>query len=395
MDIRQSINMALSRVALWPPGGFYVAIHSTRVVMTPWYKNKENLMKKTWKIIVLVLVLAAFLLTGCSGIPLGTNWPGLAGSGGSVYLSDSNNVYAIQSNNGTLMWKFPQESLRVSFFAPVATVDETQIIVGDYTRTLYSINPKSGATNWTFTLAEGRYIGAALVTQDTIYVPNADYSLYALNLDGTLKWKFTTGQAVWAAPVTDGELIYFNSLDHYAYALSPDDGSLVWKTDLQGPSVGAPALDGGRLYIGMLDNGLDALDTSNGKLLWETATEDGIYGTPIYQDGKVFTADLSGTIYGIDAVNGNIVWQIKPGGPIASSPVVFENGLIFTTELGQVVAVDLAGEVLWTRPVTGTLNSSPVVANGVIVVAAFQGDNLLTAFDSTGTQVWSFNPPKK
>jgi outer membrane protein assembly factor BamB len=45
--------------------------------------------------------------------------------------------------------------------------------------------------------------------------------------------------------------------------------------------------------------------------------------------------------------------------------------------------------------VTGQLNASPVIANGLILVAAFQGDNLLTAFDSTGTQKWTFNPPKK
>jgi hypothetical protein len=31
----------------------------------------------------------------------------------------------------------------------------------------------------------------------------------------------------------------------------------------------------------------------------------------------------------------------------------------------------------------------------MILVTSYQGDNLLTAFDFTGDQKWSFNPPKK
>ncbi len=352
-------------------------------------------MRKNWRITILSILVLAALLSGCTGVPTGTNWPGLAASEETVYLSNSSNVYAIQLNNGTMLWKYPEENAKTMFYAPVAMDGDQQVIVGDYTKTLYSIDPKNGSTKWRFTQAGDRYIGAALVTSDSIYIPNADYSLYALDLTGMLKWKFETGQVVWATPVTDGEVVYFNSLDHFTYALKAGDGSLVWKTDLQGPTISSPVLGDGKIYTGMLDNGLVAMELATGKVLWETPTEDGVYGTPVLKDGKLLLADLSGNIYSMDAETGAIDWKIKPGGLIASSPALFDNGVVFTTEIGEVIAVDFTGTILWNRQITGELNSSPVVANGMILVAAFQGDNLLTAFDFEGAQKWPFNPPKK
>lgn len=356
---------------------------------------KENYMKKNWRIPILSILILAGLLAGCTGLPTGTNWPGLAASADTVYLSNSSNVYAVQLNNGTMLWKYPEETARIMFYAPAALDGNQQVIVGDYQKTLYSINPKNGTTNWKFTQAASRFIGAALVTSDLIYAPNADFSLYALDLTGGLKWKYTTGQAVWAQPVTDGEVVYFNSLDHFTYALKAVDGSLVWKTDLQGPTVNAPVVGDGKIYVGMLDNGLVALEAATGKVLWETPTENGVYGTPVLKDGKIILGDLSGNIYSMDAGSGTGDWKIKPGGLIASNPAAFESGVVFTTEIGEVIAIDPAGAILWNRQITGQLNASPVVSSGLILVASFQGDNLLTAFDFEGAQKWTFNPPKK
>ena len=36
----------------------------------------------------------------------------------------------------------------------------------------------------------------------TIYVGSQDYYLYALNPDGTKKWSYETGAAVWSPPPT-------------------------------------------------------------------------------------------------------------------------------------------------------------------------------------------------
>ena len=352
-------------------------------------------MKKNRRITVLSLLILVVLLAGCTGTMTGTNWPAVGASSDVAYLSNANSVYAVQLNNGSQLWKYPQESAKSMFYAPAAVSADGQVIVGDYTNTLYSINPKNGTTNWLFTQAAGRYVGSVLITSDAIYAPNADYSVYALDLEGGLKWKFTTGQAVWAQPASDGAVVYVNSLDHFTYALKATDGALIWKTDLQGPTISSPVLGDGVVYTGMMDNGLIAMKSDSGKILWETPTEEGVYGTPVLKDGKLYLADLSGNIYCMDAVSGEIDWTINTGSVIAASPALFDNGIVFTSEDSVVMAYDFNGGVLWTRTITGQLNSAPVVSGDLILVTSYQGDTLLTAFEFDGSQKWPFNPPKK
>jgi outer membrane protein assembly factor BamB len=351
-------------------------------------------MIKNSRYTILSILILAVLLTGCTGTAIGTNWPGVGASADAAYLSNTNSVYAVQLNNGTQLWSYPVEKARIMFYAPPATDGDRQVIVGDYTNTLYSINPKSGNMIWKFTQASGRFVGSALVTVDAIYVPNADFSVYALDLEGGLKWKFTTGQAVWAQPVSNGKIVYVNSLDHFTYALQAEDGSMIWKTDLQGPTVGSPVLGNGSVFTGMLDNGLVAMQSDNGEIIWETPTEDSVYGTPVFKDGKLYLADLSGNIYCVDAVSGEVDWKVSDGNVLAASPALIENGVIFTSEEGKVIAIDFTGEVLWTRTITGKLNTNPVVSGDIILVTSYQGDNLLTAFNFSGDQKWSFNPSK-
>jgi outer membrane protein assembly factor BamB len=116
-------------------------------------------MKKYWRIIIPFLLILAVLLSGCTGTATGTNWPAIGTSADVAYLSNSTSVYAVQLSNGTQLWKFPQETGRAMFFAAAVVDGEGQVIVGDYTKTLYSIDPKNGNTNWEFSQAGGRYVG--------------------------------------------------------------------------------------------------------------------------------------------------------------------------------------------------------------------------------------------
>jgi outer membrane protein assembly factor BamB len=54
----------------------------------------------------------------------------------------------------------------------------------------------------------------------TIYIGSWNGNLYAINPDGSLRWKFATGSTVDSSPAigNDGSL-YFGSEDHNLYAL--------------------------------------------------------------------------------------------------------------------------------------------------------------------------------
>jgi outer membrane protein assembly factor BamB len=60
----------------------------------------------------------------------------------------------------------------------------------------------------------------AVGANGTIYVGSLDRNVYALNPDGTQKWKFVTGGTVGSSPAVGADgTIYIGSNDHNVYAL--------------------------------------------------------------------------------------------------------------------------------------------------------------------------------
>ena len=54
----------------------------------------------------------------------------------------------------------------------------------------------------------------------TIYVGSYDHHLYAVNPDGSQKWKFATGDFVASSPAVGADgTIYVGSYDHHLYAV--------------------------------------------------------------------------------------------------------------------------------------------------------------------------------
>ncbi|MDD5688935.1 MAG: PQQ-binding-like beta-propeller repeat protein, partial [Caldisericia bacterium] len=88
------------------------------------------------------------------------------------------------------------------------------------------------------------------------YVWTDDDYLYALNPDGTLKWKFETEgdgmHGIYSSPAigSDGT-IYVGTDDDYLYALNPD-GTLKWKFKANNAISSSPAISSdGTIYVGV------------------------------------------------------------------------------------------------------------------------------------------------
>jgi len=95
-------------------------------------------------------------------------------------------------------------------------------------------------------------------------VGSYDNYLYAINPDGTLKWKFGTGGDILSSPAIgkDGT-IYVGSYDNYLYAINPD-GSLKWKFETGNGVYSSPAIGkDGTIYVGSYDNYLYAIGSTS------------------------------------------------------------------------------------------------------------------------------------
>ena len=148
----------------------------------------------------MVLVITGILLSSCTGALSASSWPGVVASQDTAYVSYTPGVFAVQLTNGSLAWRYPDKADNAKqFFAPPAIAD-TLVVAGDYANNLYGLDAKTGALKWTFTGAKGRWIGGPLVVNNLILAPNADNSLYALNFNGSLQWKFSqSSHALWSS----------------------------------------------------------------------------------------------------------------------------------------------------------------------------------------------------
>ncbi|PKO16897.1 MAG: hypothetical protein CVU39_06675 [Chloroflexi bacterium HGW-Chloroflexi-10] len=351
---------------------------------------------KTKRILVISLFLMlAFVLSSCTGGALqASSWPGINGDGENSYVSHASYVYSLRVKDGTENWRFPSKAEGAKTFFARPLVTDNQILVGDYVNTFYSINPASGVLNWEFTGAANRYIGAAAVGGDLILAPNADYNLYALDFSGNLVWTFKAKQALWSAPVVDGETVYLASMDHFLYALNLKTGEMIWETDLGGAIVYSPSMENGTLFVATLANEVVAVNKTNGSVVWRNPTSQNLWSQPVIKDGIVYYGDHEGKVSAVSAEDGKEKWNYNLGEMVSGAAAIMPDGVVFAGENGKLVGLDFNGELLWTRSTDGKLYTGPVLVDSMLVLGIVQGENLLKSYTFDGNEVWSYKPSK-
>ena len=346
--------------------------------------------------IAVVVIILATLLTSCtSGSAAVNSYSGVAVSSDMVFFANGGKVSALRSSNGNLAWEYPEKiSAKRLFYAQPVIVGE-QVLVADYEYKLTSLNTLDGSENWIFSGAKGRYIDSPIVINDTIIAPNADYSIYALDLNGKLKWTFTGGHAFWAQPVSDGNAVYVSCMDHFLYAIDLEKGSLLWKTELGAALVSRPLLDEtGRLFIGNIDGTYYAVSEKDGSKLWEQKMGSGVWAQAILLEGKLYFGDQAGRVNILNSEDGKSIQYIETDGAILGKGAVLEQGIVFGNENGDLVMINFDGDKIWTRTVDGKIYGSLVFDGSQILVPVSGSTEPLVAMDSNGNENWSYSEKK-
>jgi len=357
-------------------------------------------MKRTT--LVMLFLLGVLLLSACSGNSrtIVNTWPGLAADDARAYLSAGSHVYAVDVKNGSEVWRYPAEADNaMQFYAvPVLTADGQLLVGSEGTgHAFFSLNPETGKENWTepFTGAKGKWVAAPLVFNERIYAPNTDGFLYTLGMDGKQAADpIELGGALWSAPVTDGQFIYVASLDHHLHIIDPANGTTGDPVDLGGAIPGSPAATEGGVYVGSFSSTVEIVG-ANGQHESAATTTNWIWGSPTLDGDTLFYADLSGNVYSLDIPSGSQNWgAIQPDGPIVANPLVMGDQIYFATEEGSFFALDRDGKTLWQKTTGGKIYTTPVVSGTLVLVAPYQGDFAIAAYDGEGKQAWTFTPAK-
>lgn len=393
-------------------------------------KSKRPLTRSS----IFLILLASLFFTACAGQTDNQNWPGLSSDGEVVYMAYGPGVAAYDAVEQEELWNNKTDNNTLVIYAPPSVVDG-RVVIGDYGASggmfspgiivsIYGQEINEGAsllTNWTNSeLASDKIVASTLQVGDVAYVGSADFNMYALDANtGDLIWQFTTNGAIWGQPTFHEGTLFVTSLDKNVYALDAETGDEIWRTELGGAISAKPLLnvDANLLYVGAYDNAMHALDPDTGEEQWQAESSNWIWNAPALADDVLYFADSGSQVFAVDALTGEEIWTSSINemrevdgvllqtperieGAIQASPVIHEDVLYIASEgnraskEGLLVALNAeTGEEIWQTTTNEPLYSTPVVANGSIVVAMNRDVITLIGFDlETGNRKWSYLP---
>jgi len=280
--------------------------------------------------------------------------------------------------------------------SPVIDVDGT-IYVSSSDSCLYAFNP-DGTTKWSALIGVNPYSSPAIAVDGTIYIGIGD-SLCAISSNGDIIWAYDTGITVNSSPLigSDGT-IYFGADQSKQFALNPD-GSLKWKLERTkyGRSY-SPALGhNGVVYAGMGNFYLYAID-STGTVKWGYRNKgfEDLPPTPtIGPDGIIYKSDRFELIalfphggkkwsFGLGKYESNL---LNGRGDYSSAVIDFEGTIYVGTTGGILYAVRDDGTEKWRVKISNReFYTSVIAGDGTVYTGTLDG--YLIALRSDGTEKW-------
>lgn len=286
------------------------------------------------------------------------------------------------------IWRYPiKAGAPTSNYSSPAIGPDGTIYVGSQDNYVYAVN-SDGSLKWRVQTGDVVRSSPTIAPDGTVYVGSYDNRLYAINPGGTLKWYYITGGDVPSSPAiaVDGTII-FGSKDGFIYALNPDS-TLKWRYGTGQDVYSSPAIAAdGTVYCGSNDDYLYAL-TADGALKWRYSTSRDVQSSPaIAANGTVYFGSLNGILYALNP-DSTLKWSFQTNGQIQSSPVIAPDGTVYFGSTDDFFyAMNPDGTIKWQYMTGDNVNSSAVInANGTIYFGS--NDNNLYALDPDGTLVW-------
>ena len=309
------------------------------------------------------------------------------------------------------------KSLRGGIYSTPVT-DGKSLFVGDDVGVMYSIDQKTGATNWTFDTGM-RIVGSPAVSDGVVVFGSTNYNIYGLDAKtGEELWHVATNQAVMGAatihegiayigggdgrmfaidihtgkvkwsfdelknyvltrPLVYEDKLYFGTWDTHFYSLNLADGSLVWKWNngksnpKLSPASVWPVAANGKVFITAPDRYFTCLDAETGAEIWRTNEYKVRETVGLSEDGKtVYSKCMWDTIVALDAASDEVQlrWASHADFGYEHNPAMplEKDGILWvSTKNGLLLGMDAqTGEVRWCHKIGNSILNTPLPLSG-------------------------------
>ncbi len=268
-------------------------------------------------------------------------------------------------------WTFnAQGSFQGSSSAPSVGSDGT-IYVGSAGGYVFAVNP-NGTQRWRFPNGaplSAFYSTPTVGSSGDVYIGCANGRLYCLRADGTEKWSYLVSGEIRCSPVEgiDGT-IYFSTINGQFYALT-SSGTLRsgWNSvsypgqNTTSPAFGPDSSLQGIVYFGHA-GGVVAL-SSSASVRWTRPLPGGIRAGPaLGDDGKIYVGCSDQKLYAINGADGTVTWSTPAlAGQVLVSPVIGQEQIVYVaTDQGIVYAYTNAnGGQRWLHSMGTAIRGAP------------------------------------
>jgi len=289
----------------------------------------------------------------------------------------------LQPAEGVLKWKYRTNGV------PAIGQEGSIVLWSGYRR--FALNP-DGSVKWSYPAGADSY-RSSIGSDGSIYTGE----MLAFYPNGNEKWRYEAPLAYASPSISSNGILYVSGDDAF-WAVNPD-GSLKWKyqeansggyfTSFRSSSIASD----GTVYSPSYSGFMYAFNP-DGSVKWKYQTDTNAYyndSPAIGPDGTVYAADYENGLLAIKP-DGTLKWKIKPDDTTMDFPVIDSDGTIYSNGTsGCFYAISPDGQIKWRYhdSETNFFNSTVIGADGILYVGT-SGGNLL-ALKQDGTLKWKYN----
>lgn len=305
-------------------------------------------------------------------------------------------------------WTFgnPRET---STFTNLSVIDDTAFVL--YTRrdfdadptelesaALVAVDTETGEEIWRFDVDDYPDRSAPIVSEDNVYFGTGSGNLdpdpsrlYAVDREtGEEEWHYEIDGNIITAPKVVDDTVYFASHmeDSGIYALDAEGGSERWMYET-GNNFATPAITDDAIYY--VRNGVHAISRKDQSEIWSQSEPNAQGSSPVVKDDTIFVGsrtalredpedDDTAGIYALDQGSGEIKWHFETNGDVQSSPAVADNLVVAGVRSPDetIYAIDIeSGDEEWSFELGDVRFQSPIIIGNVSYVGNREGIHAL------------------